>query len=247
MNTPNTEKKILAKQVKVINKLLIKHFGIPKRQSPFPDPLDTLIATILSQNTNDNNSYKAFTSLKREFPGWAAASEAKRVTIEKIIRVAGLAPQKSKAIKNVLVRLKEEKGNLNLDFLKDINEEEAIEFLTSFEGVGVKTASCVLLFSLNKNVCPVDTHVHRTTNRIGIVGEKAPDKTFYSLNKNFPKGIAHSFHTNLILLGREICKPANPGCGGCPLKKVCKFPEKNLEVKTSAGRKRILLLDNIGI
>lgn len=235
------------KLIQIVNKLLIKHFGIPKRQNPLPDPLDTLIATILSQNTNDNNSYKAFTNLKKEFPNWKAASEAKRVTIEKIIRVAGLAPQKSKAIKNVLVRLKNEKGKLNLNFVKEMQENEAIEFLTSFDGVGVKTASCVLLFSLNKNICPVDTHVHRTTNRLGIVCEKTPDKTFWTLNKNFPAGIAHSFHTNLILLGREICKPTNPGCGICPLKKVCKFPKKNLELKISVGNKRILLLDNIGI
>ena len=235
------------KPILKINSLLIKHFGIPKRQNPLPDPLDTLIATILSQNTNDNNSYKAFGNLKREFSSWNEAAEAKRITIEKIIRVAGLAPQKSKAIKNVLVKLKEENAKLSLDFVKQMKENEAIEFLTSFDGVGVKTASCVLLFSLNKNICPVDTHVHRTTNRLGIVNEKTPDKTFWALNKNFPAGIAHTFHTNLILLGREICKPTNPGCSICPLKKVCNFTEKNFETKTPKGKKRILLLDNIGI
>ena len=239
----SSDKKIVSR----VNNLLIDHFGIPRRQNPLPEPLDTLIATILSQNTNDNNSYKAFTNLKKEFPNWEMAADAKRLTMEKIIRIAGLAPQKSKAIKNVLVKLKKEKGNLNLDFVKDMKEDEAIEFLTSFNGVGVKTASCVLLFSLNKNICPVDTHVHRTVNRIGIGSEKTPDKTFYSLNKNLPEGIANSFHTNLILLGREICKPTNPGCGICPLKKVCKFPDKNLEEKTKPGKKRILLLDNIGI
>ncbi len=230
-----------------INKLLIKHFGIPKRQNPLPDPLDTLIATILSQNTNDNNSYKAFNNLKSSFPDWETATDAKRSTIEKLIRVAGLAPAKSKAIKNLLVDLKEKYGRLSLDFVNELSNDETLSKLTSYDGVGVKTASCVLLFAMNKNVCPVDTHVHRTTNRIGIVNEKTPDKTFYSLNKNLPDGTAHSFHTNLILLGREICKPTNPGCGVCPLKKVCKFPDKNLEAKTSSDKKRILLLDNIGI
>lgn len=233
--------------LKLINKLLINHFGIPKRQNPLPDPLDTLIATILSQNTNDNNSYKAFNNLKKAFTDWEEAAEAKRVTIEKLIRVAGLAPAKSKAIKNLLVDLKEKYGKLSLDFVNELSNEETLSKLTSYDGVGVKTASCVLLFAMNKNVCPVDTHVHRTTNRIGIVNEKTPDKTFWALNKNFPDGIAHSFHTNLILLGREICKPTNPSCGVCPLKKVCKFPEKNLEAKNSNSKKRILLLDNIGI
>lgn len=233
--------------IKKINELLIEHFGIPKRQNPLPDPLDTLIATILSQNTNDNNSYKAFNNLKSAYSDWDEAADAKRSTIEKLIRVAGLAPAKSKAIKNLLVDLKEKYGKLSLDFVNELSSEETLAKLTSYEGIGVKTASCVLLFALNKNICPVDTHVHRTTNRIGLVNEKTPDKTFWVLNKDFPEGIAHSFHTNLILLGREICKPTNPGCGVCPLKKVCKFEPKNFEKKKTNSNKRILLLDNIGI
>lgn len=230
-----------------VNELLIKHYGIPKRQNPLPDPLDTLIATILSQNTNDNNSYKAFNNLKSSFKNWKEAAEAKRSAIEKLIRVAGLAPAKSKAIKNLLVDIKEKYGKLSLDFVNELSVEETLELLTSYDGVGVKTASCVLMFAMDKNVCPVDTHVHRTTNRIGLVNEKTPDKTFWEINKKLPEGIAHSFHTNLILLGREICKPTNPNCGICPLKKVCKFEHKNFEIKKTKSNKRILLLDNIGI
>ncbi len=233
--------------LKKINELLIEHFGIPKRQNPLPDPLDTLIATILSQNTNDNNSYKAFNNLKNAFKNWEEAAEAKRSTIEKIIKVAGLAPAKSKAIKNVLADIKSNYGKMSLDFVNNLSNEEILSKLTSYNGVGVKTASCVLMFSMNKNICPVDTHVHRTTNRIGLVNEKTPDKTFWVLNKNLPEGVAHSFHTNLILLGREICKPTNPGCGICPLKKVCKFEPKNFEKNNTKPNKRILLLDNIGI
>lgn len=233
--------------VKKINELLINHYGIPKRQNPLPNPLDTLIATILSQNTNDNNSYKAYNNLKNAFKNWGDATEAKRSEIEKLIKVAGLAPAKSKAIKNLLLDIKEKYGKLSLDFLKELSIEETLEKLTSYDGIGVKTASCVLMFSMNKNVCPVDTHVHRTTNRIGLVNEKTPEKTFWKLNEKFPEGIAHSFHTNLILLGREICTPTNPNCIFCPLKKVCKFTVKNYKAKTISGKKRILLLDNIGI
>jgi len=233
--------------IKKINELLIGHFGIPKRQNPLPDPLDTLVATILSQNTNDNNSYKAYNNLKSTYASWEEVADAKRSTIEKLIRVAGLAPAKSKAIKNLLVDIKEKYGKLSLDFVNELTNEETLANLTSYDGVGVKTASCVLLFAMNKNICPVDTHVHRTTNRIGLVNEKTPDKTFWALNKSLPEGTAHSFHTNLILLGREICKPTNPSCGVCPLKKVCKFEPKNFEKKKTNSNKRILLLDNIGI
>ncbi|MBI5731691.1 MAG: endonuclease III, partial [Ignavibacteriales bacterium] len=115
----------------------------------------------------------------------------------------------------------------------------------NFDGIGVKTASCVLLFALDRNICPVDTHVHRTTNRIGIVSEKTPDKTFFALNKNFPERIAHSFHTNLIRLGREICKPTNPNCGICPLNKICRYPDKNFDLRKEVSKRDFMLLDNV--
>jgi endonuclease-3 len=126
-----------------------------------------------------------------------------------------------------------------------MNESDAINELTNYNGVGVKTASCVLLFAMDRNVCPVDTHVHRTVNRIGIVNAKTPDKTFLLLNKNFPPKIAHSFHTNLIRLGREICKPKNPSCGICPLNKLCKYGEKDLQIKRMHKRNDFMLLDNV--
>ena len=227
-----------------VNKLLVERFGIPKRQNPLPDPLDLLIATILSQNTNDNNSYKAFQNLKSKYKTWDKLIDVKRVTIERIIRVAGLAKQKSEAVKNLITELSN-RGKLNLDFVTSLDNNSAIEQLTGYKGIGVKTASCVLLFSLDRNVCPVDTHVHRTTNRIGIVNEKTPDKTFFILNKNFPPGIAHSFHTNLIRLGREICKPTNPSCSICPLLKVCEYPFKNLKQKEAGKKRDFMLLDNV--
>ncbi|MHB8907106.1 MAG: endonuclease III domain-containing protein [Melioribacteraceae bacterium] len=231
--------------VSLVNELLIKKFGIPKRNKVLPNPLDLLIATILSQNTNDNNSYKAFQNLKSRYKSWEELLSVKRTEIENVIRVAGLAKQKSEAIKNLITELNK-RGTLSLNFVKELDNNSAIEQLTEFKGVGVKTASCVLLFALDRNVCPVDTHVHRTVNRIGIVSEKTPDKTFLELNKDFPEGIAHSFHTNLIRLGREICKPANPSCGVCPLIKICKYKDKNLKIKAAGKQREFMLLDNVG-
>lgn len=227
-----------------VNRLLIKQFGVPARSKTLPDPLDLLIATILSQNTNDNNSYRAFQNLRVRYKSWDELAHEKRITIESVIRVAGLAKQKSGAIKNLLSELKK-RGSLSLNFIKDLDNDSAIVQLTEFKGVGVKTASCVLLFALGKDVCPVDTHVHRTVNRIGITSKKTPDKTFFALNIKFPAEIAHSFHTNLIRLGREICKPAKPNCGICPLIKVCMYTEKNLEVKGIGKKRDFMLLDNV--
>jgi len=109
----------------------------------------------------------------------------------------------------------------------------------------VKTASCVLLFSMNRNICPVDTHVHRTLNRIGLVNTNSPEKTFYKINGNIPRGAAHSFHTNLIRLGREICKPSKPKCSICPLIKKCNYDFKNFELYAVHKKNDFMLLDNI--
>jgi endonuclease-3 len=235
----------LKKIIRQINSLLIKRFGTPQRAKVLPAPLDMLIATILSQNTNDQNSYKAFRNLKRRFKSWNQVLAARRVSIEKEIKVAGLGLQKSTAIKNLLSELHSSLGKLDLAQLKELNEQDSIDYLTQFKGVGVKTASCVLLFSLDKNICPVDTHVHRTLNRIGVVETKTPDRTFLEINADFPQNIAHSFHTNLIRLGREICKPSKYHCANCPVEKLCEFEDKNLSNLDNSSPKSFMLLDNI--
>lgn len=231
--------------IKHVNKLLINHFGIPDRNEELPDPVDMLIATILSQNTNDSNSYKAYKNLKEKYSDWNEVRKAKRTSVENVIKVAGLGKQKSTAIKNFLEDLYKTKGKINLDHLNNSTDIEAIAELSSYKGVGVKTASCVLLFSMNRNICPVDTHVHRTVNRLGIVKAKTPDKTFLKLNENFPPKIAHSFHTNLIRLGREICKPKNPSCGICPLVDICEYEFKDVQIKKTYKSNNFMLLDNV--
>lgn len=235
----------IQKEIIKINKILVDHFGIPPRNKKLPDPVEMLIATILSQNTNDKNSFQAYKNLKAKFPTFEALASASRTTIEKEIKIAGLGLQKSKAIKSFLNELKTKTGKFSLAFINSLDEKAAITTLTAFNGVGVKTASCVLLFALNRNICPVDTHVHRTLNRIGLTKTSSPEKTFWELNKNFPEGIAHSFHTNLIRLGREICKPKNPACGSCPVKKICTYEEKKPERKIEHKENAFLLLDSI--
>ena len=233
-------------KILIIDKCLKKKFDTPKRSKKQPDPVDLLIATILSQNTNDKNSYKAFQNLKEKYPKWEDVAKLRRTRIEKIIKVAGLGKQKSKAIKNLLASLIKEKGKISLDHLSKMKNEEILDELIEYTGIGVKTASCVLLFSLKRNVCPVDTHVHRTLNRIGIVKTSTADKTFYSINEKLPDKVAHSFHTNLIRLGREICKPAKPVCIECPLLSICKFENKNLDSnKKKEAENSFMLLDNV--
>ncbi len=232
-------------KINLVNQLLIDRYGIPARSKIPPNPVDLLIATILSQNTNDKNSYKAFNNLKDSFKSWEEIANLPRVTIEKYIRVAGLGKQKSNSIKKFLSSVLKKDGKISLTKLKKLNNNEILSELTKYEGIGTKTASCVLLFSLRRNVCPVDTHVHRTTNRIGLVKTNTPDKTFEIINSSLPDNIAHSFHTNLIRLGREICKPTSPNCINCPLLKICKYENKNLQTNSVIKENDFLLLDSI--
>lgn len=228
-----------------INKLLLERFGVPAKAAIPPDPLDLIIATILSQNTNDNNSFKAFRKLKEEFPVWKKVLNAPDPEVEEAIRTAGLTQQKRGAIKSLLRYLKDQKGNLNLEYLRGEDDQAVLDELTSIKGIGIKTASCVLLFSFLRNVCPVDTHVHRVLNRVGAVKTNSPEKTFLAIQKYIPEGTAHQLHTNLIRLGREICKPAVPLCYLCPLKKICKYPAKDFIKKGKTKENIFFLLDNV--
>lgn len=249
VKSKNIEKDLTAKFILKINNALLKKFGKPKRNLK-SDPLDILVATILSQNTNDLNSHKAFLNLKKNFNDYNKLISSNLNVIEKTIKVAGLGKQKAKTIKKFLNKLKQERGELDLKFLDDFSEREALNYLTSFKGIGKKTAACVLLFGLQKNVCPVDTHVHRTLNRIGLIRSSNRDKTFEFLLDNLPDKIAHEFHTNLIRLGRTICTSQNPKCYECPIKEFCRYENKNLnsdkiKKKNSRGLDDFMLLDSV--
>ncbi len=231
--------------IQKINSLLLKRFGEPKRASALPDPIDLLIATVLSQNTNDKNSYKAYINLKDKYKHWHQLKNVSLKELTNTIRTAGLANQKAGTIKEIISSLFVNNKSVSLEYLKELSNEDAIKELTKIKGVGVKTASCVLLFAMDRDICPVDTHVHRTLNRIGIVKTTSPDKTFFEINKNFPSGIAHSFHTNLLKLGRGYCKANEVKCLTCPLIKICKFEEKNLSESSLKPENSFMLLDNV--
>ena len=234
------------KKLKKINSLLIEHFGVPKRAKRLPNPVDLLIATILSQNTNDQNSYKAFKNLKDNYKNWKDVAKLTKSKLLKLIKIAGLGEQKSDAIKGFLNEQLSERGKINLNYLKKMTDDNVISELSAYKGIGLKTSACVLLFSMDRNVCPVDTHVHRTLNRIGVVKTKSPDKTFFEIQNFIPEKSAHSLHTNLIRLGREICKPLNPKCVICPLIKTCNYEDKNLmPVATKNSNKDFMLLDSV--
>lgn len=199
--------------------------GTPRRLVS-DDPLEELVATILSQNTTDANSNRAFEALRERFPTWREVRDASREELLATIRIAGLAETKAETIQTFLRALGDNRGEPSLEFIRTLNDEEALTFLTAFRGVGVKTAACVLLFALGREICPVDTHVHRVLNRLGVVKTKSPEETFFALRPLVPEGKAFELHVLLVRFGRKVCRARHPRCGECVLFDACAFEGK---------------------
>jgi endonuclease-3 len=229
-------------------KLLKKEFPGFEPKPGHSDPLDVLIATMLSQNTTDKTSYRAFMNLKNDFEGWEDVMNAPLAKIKNSIRVCGLTNQKSKSIKNLLKEIKTKHGKLTMNHLKKLTDERIYDELLKFKGVGIKTVSCVLAFALGRDVFPVDTHVHRLTNRLGLAESNTPDKTFEQLKNIIPKGKKFLLHTLLIRFGRKICKAKNPLCSKCILYELCEFEDKEqytMNENTLAKENNFIILENV--
>jgi endonuclease-3 len=209
-----------------VHQKLIEAFGEPTWRNPLP-PVDELVSTILSQNTNDVNRDRAFDSLRVKFPTWEQVRDADTDEVIDAVRVAGLANQKGPRLQNVLRQITEERGSLDLSFLNDIPLEEARDWLTRFKGVGPKTAAIVLCFSLNRPAFPVDTHVYRVTGRIGLRPEKiSVEQAHPYLEEVFPPETYYAAHLNIIRLGREVCNARKPNCPECPVYDLCDYEPK---------------------
>jgi endonuclease-3 len=206
-----------------VHETLLKAFGYPTWRNPLP-PVDELVSTILSQNTNDTNRDRTFFSLRAKFATWESVRDAQAEEVVAAIRPAGLANQKGPRIQQVLRQITEERGSLDLSFLKDLHIEEARAWLMKFNGVGPKTAAIVLCFSLGRPAFPVDTHIYRVTGRIGLRPEKMTvEQAHPHLEDLFPPETYYAAHLNLIRLGREICSARKPNCAVCPIRKLCNY------------------------
>jgi endonuclease-3 len=186
------------------------------------DVTHELVHAVLSQNTSRRNYNLAYARLMERYPTIEELAAAPLSGIELAIRSGGLSRQKSRAIKSILLALKEHGGDYSLEFLADLSVPEARRFLTSLPGVGPKTASVVLMFSLGRKVLPVDTHVLRTSKRIGLIDEKTTaEEAQQQLEDMVPPARRPRMHLNLVNLGREICHARGPRHEICPVNALC--------------------------
>jgi endonuclease-3 len=220
MNELSEERREKAKHV---HQRLLEAYGEPTWRQHL-DPVSELVSTILSQNTNDTNRDVAFDRLRERFPTWEEVRDADEAAVIEAIRPAGLANQKGPRIQNALRLVTEERGELNLDFLADWPVDEAKDWLTSIKGVGPKTAAIVLLFSLGRPAFPVDTHVHRVSGRLGLIGPRVSRETAHEALEDLvaPEDY-YAFHLNMIQHGREVCTSRKPHCSDCFLHDVCTY------------------------
>ena len=182
-------------------------------------PVDELVLTVLSQNTNDRNRDVAYARLRERFPSWPAVRDARVGEIEDAIRPGGLAPTKAVRIKEMLGAL----GDDDLSWLETAPLEQGRDYLCSLPGVGRKTAACVLLFSYGRPDVPVDTHVYRVGARLGLFRPRASfDEAHDELLRLCGDDIdAYEVHTLLLRHGRRLCTSRAPRCRECPLLRMC--------------------------
>ena len=206
-----------------VHRRLLEEYGAPTWR-PHMDAVSELVSTILSQNTNDVNRDVAFDRLRSRLPTWEQVRDADTEIVIEAIRPAGLANQKGPRIQEALRLITLERGELDLDFLADWPVEEAKDWLCAINGVGPKTTAIVLLFSLGRPAFPVDTHVHRVTKRLGLIGPRVSrEKAHVILEKLMPEDAYYPFHLNLIRHGRQVCSSRSPGCAGCFLRHLCEY------------------------
>ena len=212
---------------------LVETYGAPEISTS--DPVPTLILTILSQNTNDENRDRAYASLMRTFGSLERVSDASVDAIAEATRSAGLHRQKSRSILAALQRIERQAGSLDLSFLQGLPLPEAGAWLQSISGVGPKTAAIVLLFSFCRPVFPVDTHIRRVMKRMGLLDDM--EDPHDALNTLLPPDVTLMHHLHLLTIrhGREVCRARSPNCRSCSLQFGCAWGGLERGAKGSDG------------
>lgn len=226
---PDRERKLIQRrrQYERVAELLADLYGTPTWRSSLP-PVDELVSTILSQNTNDGNRDLAFESLRARFPTWEEVRDAPEEEVIAAVRSAGLANQKGPRIQAALRLLTEQQGEITLDFLREMEVSEAKAWLTRINGIGPKTAAIILLFAFGKPAFPVDTHVHRVTQRLGLIDPTTnAERAHEELEAIIPPEDYLAAHLNIIRHGRQICHARRPSCEVCPLTAYCAYYQEH--------------------
>ena len=210
--------------VRFVMRRLEERYGRPKWPGAQLDPVSELVAVILSQNTSDVNSSRAFEALRRRYRDWQHLIDAPTAEVEDTIRAGGLARTKAPRIRAVLRLIIERRGSLDLEFLRNVPLRAARDWLAELPGIGPKSAAIVLLFSLGRPALPVDTHVYRVARRLGLLPPGTDVAAAHDLLQGeLREQDVYPFHVELIRHGRDTCRAPRPRCHLCPLTARCAY------------------------
>ncbi len=212
-----------AKALEVTRRLTEQYGEVPFSSK---DPMSQLVDIILSHRTRDEQTAAAYDNLLKRFGSWEAVRDAPTNEVQDTIANVNWPEVKAPRLQALMRRITEERGELNLDFLHDLPVGEGAAWLNRLEGVGPKTTACVLLFSARKPILPVDTHVHRVSIRLGLIGKKVTADAAHDLLQALLPQDARSiynFHKALLRHGQRVCVYDRPRCGKCVLTDLCDY------------------------
>ena len=213
------------KAIKIYN-ILLDHYGERPLKPPRRDPMTELIMTILSQRTTEANEALAFKRMWEHYGSWEAIRDADIDKLTELVSPSTFPEAKADNIKATLKQIIDEQGSASIDFLEDLSVEEGLKWLLSLPGVGIKTASLVLLFNFSKKVIPVDTHVHRVSLRTGLLPQKTSASKAHQLLLDILPDDPHilfNFHVTCLRHGQKLCTWSDPKCSQCPIKHLCEY------------------------
>ena len=217
-------------------RLMTEQYG-PFPAEPRLDPIHELTFTILSQHTSDTNSERAFRSLMQRFGSLEAVVAADVAEIEESISGGGLAKVKAPRIKEVLGKIIELNGSLDLSFLREMPLPEAKAWLRQLPGIGPKSAGIILSFSLGMPAMAIDTHIYRVSQRLALIGPKVTaDKAHDLLEEVVEPEQVYPFHQAFINHGRLVCKAQRPRCQECVVGHGCPSKDGFIEVAEKEAR-----------
>jgi endonuclease III len=215
----------LSEKAMAVYHVLIETYG-ERPLTPRREPMHELISTMLSHRTNAANEKLAYERMWERFGSWEGIRDAATDALTEAIAPSNFPEVKAPNIQRTLTRIDDERGEFKIDFLRDLPVEDSLKWLTSLPGVGIKTATLVLLFCFAKPVMPVDTHLHRVSGRLGLIPAKASAEAAHTLLLGLLSPDPYTllnFHKSMLRHGQVLCTWSNPKCGRCPLQRLCDY------------------------
>ena len=231
---PTNDIAALSDKALEVSRRLTEFYGVAPWSKK--DVMSMLVDILLSHRTKDEQTEAAYQNLLRRFDSWEGVRDAPTQNVQVAISNVNWPEVKAPRLQATMRRISEERGNLDLQFLRDLPVEEGVAWLSRFEGVGPKTAAAVLLFSARKPILPVDTHVHRVSIRLGLIGKKVTAEAAHNLLQALlpsdPQTI-YNFHKALLRHGQRICVFERPRCEKCPITDLCDYYQTALKPRST--------------